>query len=565
VARVLIVYANPAVTASPVPPLGAQRIRAILAGAGCEARLISPWLALDPAAELDRALDWEPDLVGLSVRNVDDSLVVRSEVGEGAIETRYYLPEVEALVSRVRGRGVPLLAGGTAVSSAPMGVLTALGVRWGIIGPAEDLCWRLGRALATGVPFPEALPDDARVVDRLVGEPDLAALREASERWRSPPGPTPRSSAWLALAREREGRVPVFFSAGCNRRCAFCVEAGFLGGRVVPRPVEDTLDEIEGLHRAAGVRRFFLAGSELNVPDARALTRLMLGLADRRLDVDVRGFLQPAPVDDALLDAMEAAGHDPSDFSFEFGHFDDRMLRRGAGPASRRQLQRLVELWVRRGYRTLGGSALLGGHPEETWGSIERALLTIREFDDALPDGLGLAWSPGARVYPASPLGRWVRDHPGEAAPDLYGRVTPDLIEPVVFCRPAAPRELFARVQEGLAGCKGLIRPMNDELRAAPEWIEAERRVNTAIVARDGGLADEARGLLSDALGHDPDHTEALRQLALVLANDLDQADEAREVLHRLRRVVLGHAERTAEVDAALAALGGTGRSMLDR
>ena len=562
-ARVLIVYANPAVTASPVPPLGAQRVRAVLQGAGCEARLVSPWLALDPVAELERELDRGPDLVGFSVRNIDDSLVVRRSDGHGDIETRYYLPEVAALTARVRARQIPMLAGGTAVSSAPTGVLAALGIRWGFVGPAEDLCWRLGRALAAGVPFPEALPDDPRVVDLVEGEPDPARLSGAAAGWRSPPGPTPRSSAWLALARERRGRVPVFFSAGCNRRCRFCVEAGFLGGLVGQRSVEDTLDELEGLHRAAGVRRFFLTGSELNVPDAGAFTRLMRGLVDRRLDLDLRGFLQPAPVDDAMLDAMEAAGHDPSDFSFEFGHFDDHLLRRGAGPASRRQLERLLELWIRRGYRTLGGSALLGGHPEETWESIDEALSTIRAFDEALPDGFGLAWSPGARVYPASPLGRWVRDHPAEAAPDLYGRVTPDLVEPVVFCRPAPPRELFARVQEQLEGCKGVIRPMNDELSAGPERIEAERRVNAAIVARDAGRSELARVLLENALGFVGDHAEALRQLALVLANELGRPDDAREALVRLRRSVQGDADRSAEVDAAILALGAADRSML--
>lgn len=555
VTRVLIVYANPAVMAAPVPPLGAQRVRAVLAGAGCQARLISPWLALDPAAELEKALDEGVDLVGFSVRNIDDSLVVRSEDGEGEIETRYYLPEVAELTARVCARGIPAFAGGTAVSSAPTGVLKALGLRWGVVGPAEDLCWRLGRALADGVPFPEALPSDPRVVDAEAGDPEPSQLRWASQRWRSPPGPTPRSAAWLALARERGGRVPVWFSAGCNRRCRFCVEAGFLGGRVATRPVQDTLDEIEGLHRQAGVGRFFLAGSELNVPDGRAFTELMRGLADRGLQVDVRGFLQPATVDDALLDAMEAAGHDPTDFSFEFGHFDDLLLRRGAGPASRRQLDRLLELWLRRGYRTLGGSALLGGHPEETWRSVDQALLTIRDYDDALPDGLGLAWSPGARVYPASPLGRWVRDHREEAAPDLYGSITPDLVEPLVYCRPAPPRELFAWVQERLDGCKGAIRPMNDELRAAPEQAEAERRVNAAIIARDNRRPEQARDLAERALRFVPRHAEGLRQLALVLANDLGLVAEARRVLLELQDVVAGSPSRMAEVEAALAAL----------
>ena len=55
--RILLVYANPAITATPVAPYGAERVAHAFRIAGCDARVIAPWLELRPAAALAAALD----------------------------------------------------------------------------------------------------------------------------------------------------------------------------------------------------------------------------------------------------------------------------------------------------------------------------------------------------------------------------------------------------------------------------------------------------------------------------------------------------------------------------
>ncbi|MFZ5481968.1 MAG: B12-binding domain-containing radical SAM protein [Myxococcota bacterium] len=542
-ARVLLVYANPAITATPVSPYGAERIAHALRIAGCEVRLVAPWLEPAPRAAVARALDWKPDLVGFSIRNVDDALVVRAATGRGDLDTAFYLPAVRPLVRLAQARGVPVLVGGAAVSSMPEAVLRYLGVRHGIAGPADDLAWRLGRALASGVPFPAALPDDPRVVDLEATRP---RARGDAAAWRPVPGPTPRMAEYMRLARARDGRVPVLVTAGCDRRCTFCVEASFLGWQVRARPADEIVHEI-GLLARAGVRRVWLAASELNVPDGRHAVAVLRAVAAAGLAVDVTGFLQPAPADDALLDAFAACGVDPAGLSWELGHLDDRLLRKGAGPANRAAIDRLVALYARRGHRTLGGSVLLGAHPEETYDHVDAALAVARELDAALPDGLGLAWAAGGRVYPNAPLGRWVRAHLAEARPHLYGRWTPDFVAPLVFCRPASPRALFAYVEAGLAGCRGQIRPLNAEATGDPR---VERWVNLAIVRDDpAGAVRAARA----ALRLDPRHPEALRQLALLLANRRGDAPGALDALRRLAEVVAGDPVRAGEVARAIA------------
>ncbi|MSQ01611.1 MAG: radical SAM protein [Myxococcales bacterium] len=545
--RVLIVYANPAVTASPVPPYGAERIAQAMRMAGCDARVLSPWMEPGALASFRSALSaFQPHLVAFSIRNLDDALVVRSGQGAAELDTTFYLPAVRPLVREAARRRFPVLLGGAGFSACPEGVLTYLGVEVGVVGAADDLAWRLGRALAQGTPFAAALPDDPRVVRRGVAA-TVASGRDTT--FRPVPGLTPRDPSWLTLARRRGGRVPVALSAGCDRRCRFCVEASFVGGAVRPRPVEEVLAELR-LLASAGVRRIWLAASELNVPDARHATEVLRAIAAAGLDLDVTGFLQPAPVDDALLDAFEALSVDPSTLSWEFGHLDDRLLRAGAGPTNRASIDALVERYLRRGHRTLGGSVLLGAHPLEDDASIDSAIGAASEIDRALPEGLGLAWAAGGRVYASAPLGRWVQAHLPEARPHLVGRLTPGFAAPLVYCRPGTPRALFRRVSAGLAGCRGAMQSLNAETVLAPAALEVERWVNRAILAAEAGNVPVAMRACRAALRRRPTHPEALKQLGLLQANVLGQPARAAETFGRLRAQLTGAA--AAEVDEVL-------------
>ena len=411
-----------------------------------------------------------------------------------------------------------------------------------ISGPAEDLAFGIARQLAAGQePAP---PPDARVLG--------AAAQPArwSPRWRAPPGPAARMGPYLGLALARGGRVPVRVSAGCDRRCSFCVEARFLGRAVVARPVEQIVAEIEALTRL-GIRRFWLAASELNVPDERHAIELLRALSGRGLDL--RGFVQVAPLSDALLDAMEDAGMDPEGLSFELGHLDDAVLRAGGGPANRAQIDQLVETWLRRGYRQLGGSVLLGAHPAETEETLGRAVEAALSIDRALPGGLGLAYACGARVYGRAPLADWVRDHWEEAAPHLYARagdrLDPELVRPVVFCRPGPPRALLRWLEGALAGARGPMGPMNAE---AAGDARVEALVNRGIWRLQEDRWEEAAGCFREALGAAPAHLEALSQLARVAANHLGDPGEARGALRRLLAALPAGDPRREEVLRAL-------------
>ena len=56
-----------------MPPYGTERIAKVLRDTGCEVQVIMPFMTFHPRQTLKNALDWQPDFVGFSIRNLDDA------------------------------------------------------------------------------------------------------------------------------------------------------------------------------------------------------------------------------------------------------------------------------------------------------------------------------------------------------------------------------------------------------------------------------------------------------------------------------------------------------------
>ncbi len=518
--RVLLVYANPAQTGVFVPPYGLERLASVIASAGARVHWCLPFLEADPDAALEAALvdstGHAVDLVLFSVRNLDDGLVVRSELGPGEVDTRGYVRAIRPLIRRaVAVVGMDRVGlGGGAVSAGGFPVVRALGARWGVRGPAEDLVGTVVRGLVQTGEL--SWPVDPRVLGHGLLDDDEAPVRQ--------PHPFPLASAFprrhphsLDVAVSSGAFVPVQVSAGCDRRCHFCSEASFLDGRVRWRPPELVAQEVANLV-ARVVTQVWLAGSELNVPTDAPAIALLRALRPFAGEVEFRAFLQPAPLGDALLDALQEAGLDPAELPVELGHLDPGLLRKGAGPANIEQIVDLVERFVARGHARLMGSILLGAHPEETLETVDRALEIATRLDAELAEGLDLSVAVGARVYAQSPLGRFVRANFDDCRDQLYtpGGAQPreDLVEPVVFCKPMAPRRLLARVKR--TPLRGGLHVMNTETPAtADEERLGELRLRLISERLRGRqvapLLVEMLGLLDEG---DPRRDEVIAALA---------------------------------------------------
>lgn len=388
VARVLLVSTNRERQPYPVVPNGLACVASALDSAGHEIRFLDLCFEKDPdAAAFSAAKEFNPSIIGVSVRNIDNS---------DAIALRHYTPEAKSVFASLR-RGAPdakIIAGGAAFGVAPEALFRDFGVDYAVAGDGERASIALVNALARGESIPP-LPGVVRSVEGTVhfappGEDaDLDSL------------PSPQLHRWIDLKRyERHGAtIPIQTKRGCVYKCVYCTYRNVEGWGYRMRDPERVADEIEELVREAGVKNFDFVDSTFNSPPGHAL-EVCEAITRRNLNVhlDTTNFT-PATASDELLAAMRKAGFRTLGISAESA--SDPVLARlekGFTAAKAREVAERVE---KAGIRTLW--IFLVGGPGETPATLEETL----DFAAwRLGRGDAVYLTVGLRIYPGTTLHR---------------------------------------------------------------------------------------------------------------------------------------------------------------
>jgi anaerobic magnesium-protoporphyrin IX monomethyl ester cyclase len=387
-ARVLLVSTNRERQPYPVVPNGLACIASALDDAGHTVRFLDLCFAADPVASARRAaVEFRPDVIGVSVRNIDNS---------DAIALRHYTPEAREVLHSLR-RAAPeakVIAGGAAFGVAPEALFRDLGVDYAVAGDGERASVALVDALSSGRPI-EALPGLVRDRNGTVAftppgeDADLDSL------------PRPSLHRWVDLARyQRHGAtIPIQTKRGCVYKCIYCTYRNVEGWGYRTRDPEMVADEIEELKIKAGVSHFDFVDSTFNSPPGHAI-QVCEAIARRKLGVhlDTTNFT-PATASTELLGAMRAAGFRSLGITAESA--SDTVLEtleKGFNAAKVREVAERVEkfgikaLWI-----------FLVGGPGETAKSIEETL----EFAAwRLRRGDAVYLTVGLRIYPGTTLHR---------------------------------------------------------------------------------------------------------------------------------------------------------------
>lgn len=400
-ARVLLVSTNTERQPYPVVPNGLAAVASSLDRAGHDVRMLDLCFARSPAAAAtDAARRFQPDVVGVSVRNIDNS---------DAVALQHYTPEAAAVVRALRQaapRECRLIAGGAAFGVAPEALFAELGVDYAVAGDGERASAALVAALAGGA--------DPGVI------PGLVRAREGKITF-VPPGedadldslPTPSLARWVDLKRyQRHGAtVPVQTKRGCVYRCVYCTYRNVEGFGYRMRSPALVADEIAELRRDAGVRHVDFVDSTFNSPPGHAI-EVCEELERRQLGVqlDTTNFT-PATAPRELLSAMRAAGFRTLGITAESASdvVLDR-LEKGFTAAKAREVAERVE---RAGIRTLW--IFLVGGPGETEATLEETLAFAAW---RLGRGDAVYLTVGLRIYPGTTLHRIALDEGVVAAHD---------------------------------------------------------------------------------------------------------------------------------------------------
>ena len=387
-ARVLLVSTNRERQPYPVVPNGLACVASALDAAGHRVRFLDLCFASDPVASARKsAAEFNPDIIGVSVRNIDNS---------DAIALRHYTPEARSVLHALRqaAPGAKVIAGGAAFGVAPEALFRDLAVDYAVAGDGERASVALVDALSSGAPI-EALPGLVRdrngtVVFTPPGEDaDLDSLVR------------PSLHRWIDLARyQRHGAtIPIQTKRGCVYKCIYCTYRNVEGWGYRTRDPELVADEIEELKIKAGVHHFDFVDSTFNSPPGHAV-QVCEAITRRRLGVrlDTTNFT-PATASAELLGAMKTAGFRSLGITAESASDSVlEKLEKGFDAAKVREVAERVEKF---GIKTLW--IFLVGGPGETADTVEETLAFAAW---RLRRGDAVYLTVGLRIYPGTTLHR---------------------------------------------------------------------------------------------------------------------------------------------------------------
>jgi radical SAM superfamily enzyme YgiQ (UPF0313 family) len=420
-ARILIISCNFAVEPYPVFPLGAAMVAGAMRRLGHEARL---WDPLARGATLDEAVDvaghWKPDIIGLSIRNIDNT----SSTGF----QEYRFPDRDLVGAlRQRSGGATIVLGGAGYSIFPETLLRRSGADYGVVGEGESVMAELADALAAGRP-----PAERILRPRAPLPPEAIASR---------PGEDDPVEYYL-----REGSMlSVQSKRGCPFRCSYCTYPLLEGRSYRARPAADVAADVEFLHRAHGAQYVAFVDSVFNDAEGQYLA-VAEELARRALDVRWMAFMRPArftPQEAALL---RRAGLDCVEWGTD-GTTDATLAALGK-PFLWEDVLHSRALFAREGIR--GAHFVIFGGPEETETTAREGLSNV----ERLAGDVVMACR-GVRILPGTTIQRRAVDE-GVIAPD------DDLFQARFYHSPGIdPQKLDREIRQAFEGRIDRLYPTN--------------------------------------------------------------------------------------------------------
>jgi radical SAM superfamily enzyme YgiQ (UPF0313 family) len=379
--------------------------------AGHGVRVLDLMFVEDPL----RALEYElsktyPDIVGLSVRNIDNN-DMQNPVA--------FFKELKPLVETIRRKTqAAIVLGGAAVAVMPEELLRYTEADWAVLGDGEIVFPKLLASLSQGE-LPNQIPGIAWLEDNVFRK-NTGYIPRFSDRYL-----VPDFYRWVNVHAylSRLSTVPIQTKLGCHFKCVYCTYRKIEGQdyRLCdPMTVVDTIRDLT----VRGLRDIEFVDNVFNSPYDHALA-ICEGLARVRPDVRLQSLeLNPLFIDDTLLAAMERAGfvgigitvESASDivlnglqkgFTVEHVHNTALIVRRHTLPC----------LWI----------FMLGG-PGETKETVQE---TLRFADQFVRTTDVVFFNIGIRIYPGTELDLRARKE------GILALSPEEMLEPVFYMSPA--------------------------------------------------------------------------------------------------------------------------------
>lgn len=359
--RILIINTNRERSPHTVIPLGACFAASVAASAGHETSFLDLTFESNPLAAIKGKIrEFRPDVIGLSIRNLDNC---------DSLNPYSYLPEIKTYCQTCSELSdAPIVIGGPAVSCHPDGVTKYLGADYAVSGDAED-----------------SFIDILNKIDSNGNYQQRDKTSASPERWLN-----------LKNYARYDATMPIQTKRGCLFNCSYCVYPTIEGAGIRLR---DPLDVAGDVERAAklGFRSAEFVDSVFNVPKEHAIA--CCEQIARQNDRPLLQVLELNPVgcDRDLIDSMNEAGFNAVGCTAESGSesmlknlnkgFDIDVLHRSAIELKRLNAHKM---WI----------FMLGG-PGETEATVRETASFMKDYltnRDIVYIGFGIRIMKGTKI-----------------------------------------------------------------------------------------------------------------------------------------------------------------------
>jgi len=379
--RILLISTNREALPDPVAPLGAAMVGGAMKAAGHEVKLLDLQFVPDIQVTVkDACRNYAPDLVALSIRNVDNVAFPKSIS---------YLPDMLTTVKALKEAGIKLIvAGGSGFTLMPVELMDRLGLNLGIVGEGEVALTELVRRIEGRLPI-NRLPG---LVYRFGDKVHINPPRTVKDLSNLPPADRGLIDNISYMTEGGAGNIQT--KRGCKYKCCYCTYPIVEGNKVRLKPAREAAKEMLKAASKYGIRHFFVVDNVFNSPikHAKEFCRELIRL---KSDVGWSCYLNPRDVDAELVDLMVRSGCMGAEFGTD--SCDDRVLKALGKGFTSKDVIRASELCREGGLRFC--HSLMLGSPGETAESVRRTLDVMEQTrPNAIIAMLGIRIFPGTRL-----------------------------------------------------------------------------------------------------------------------------------------------------------------------
>ncbi len=387
--------------------------------------------------------DHAPDLIAISLRNIDD---VRINVRE------FFVDAVKELVDRIREAcNVPIILGGSGFSILPETLFTYCNPDFGIVGEGEialvDLANGVDPARIPGLVYREQGQLRHNPVNRLLQAPQAAPVRD---------------SKVMEYYLRDGGMANVQTQRGCPLKCCYCTYPLIEGKRYRRRSGQAIAEEFQML-KSCGAKYVFIVDSVFNT-SAEHVREVSEALIEAGTPLPWGCFMRPKHITQEQLQLLQQAGLQHIEFGSD--SLCDSVLQAYGKAFSFEDIRHSSQL-----AREVGIDFchfVIFGGPGETEATLGESFENSKRIPGAL-------YFPavGMRVYPETHLHRFMDNENASTTPRglACGCEASHLLRPTYYIAPGLTVEfLEARIAEFAA--------------QSPNWVNLEKSPEFDAVAR---------------------------------------------------------------------------------